>query len=109
MQIAVHNRRTDLAQALRIHVERRLQVSLDRFRGLLGRGIVRVCPEGPKQIRCYISIEVNTLGQIAVEERDADLFAVIDRATGKLSRLVGRELERRRGVRMSRESVRLVA
>jgi ribosome-associated translation inhibitor RaiA len=109
MQIEVHNCRTDLAQALRIYVERRLRSSLDRFRGLVGRAIVRICPDGPKQIRCFISIEVKTRGQIAVEERDADLIVVIDRATGKLGRLVGREVERSRDIRMSRESVRLVA
>jgi len=109
MQIAVHTCRTDLAQALKTYVERRLRFSLDRFRGLVGRAIVRVSPDGPKEIRCLISIEVDSLGRIAVEESEADLFAVIDRATGKIGRLVGRELERSRDARMSRESVRLVA
>jgi putative sigma-54 modulation protein len=109
MQIAVYKCGTDLAQALRSYVERRLRFSLDRFGGLVGRATVRISPDGPKEIRCFVSIEVDTLGPIAVEERDADLFAAIDRATGKLGRLVGRELERSRDARMSRESVRLVA
>lgn len=109
MQIAVHNYRTDLAEALRFYVERRLRFSLDRFRGLVGRVIVRTCPDGPKEIRCFISIEVDTLGRIAVEETDTDLFAVIDRATGKISRLLGRELERNRDARLNRESIRLIA
>lgn len=109
MQIAVHNNRTDLAEAFRFYVERRLRFSLDRFRDLVGRVIVRIRPDGPKQIRCFISIEVDTLGQIAVEERNTDLIVTIDRATGKLGRLVGRELERSRDIRMGRDSVRLVA
>ena len=109
MQIAVHHYRTDLTEALRVYVERRLRFSLDRFRGLVGRVIVRISPDGPKEIRCLVNIEVDTLGRIAIEEIDADLFAVIDRVTGKLGRLLGRELERKRDARMSRESVRLVA
>lgn len=109
MQIAVHHYRTDLTEALRVYVERRLRFSLDRFRGLVGHVIVRISPDGPKEIRCLVSIEIDTLGRIAIEESDADLFAVIDRVTGKLGRLLGRELERKRDAKMSRESVRLVA
>ena len=109
MEIAVHNYRTDLADALRCYVDRRLRFSLDRFRGRVGRVIVRITPDGRKECRCFISIEVNSLGRLAVEESDADLFAAIDRAAGRLGRLLGRELERMRDVRISRDSVRLAA
>ena len=109
MQLAMHNYRTDLSQALRQYVERRLRFALDRFGRRVSRATVRVCPDGPTDSLCSISIEVEGFGRIAVEEIDADLFAAIDRATGRIGRLLGRELERARCAKIGRESVRLVA
>jgi putative sigma-54 modulation protein len=106
MQVAIHNFRTDLAEAFKSYVERRLQFALNRFGQRVGRVIVRLCPDGPAAIRCSININVQPFGRIAVEESDSDLFAAIDRATGKIGHLLGRELERVQGGRVGRESVR---
>lgn len=106
MQIAIHNYRTDLDEAFKAYVERRLQFALNRFGPRVGRVIVRLCPDGPAGNRCSVNVNVQPFGRITVEESDSDLFAAIDRATGKIGSLLGRELERFRGGRVGRESVR---
>ena len=107
MQVAIHNYRTDLAEACKSYVERRLQFALNRFGQRVGRVIVRLCPDGPAGNRCSINVNVRPFGLITVEESDSDLFAAIDRATGKIGHLLGRELERVQGSKVGRESVRL--
>ena len=109
MNVAMHINDADLAQAFRGYVERRLRFTLGRFGGRLGSVTVRIGGDGPTDKRCRISTEVLPFGRVAVEERDSDLFAAIDRATGRIGRMFGRELERVRDARVSRESVRLAA
>jgi putative sigma-54 modulation protein len=106
MQVAIHNYRTNFAEAFKSYVERRLQFALNRFGQRVGRVIVRICPDGPAENRCSIKVNVQPFGRIAVEESDSDLFAAIDRATGKIGHLFGRELERVQPGRVGRESVR---
>jgi putative sigma-54 modulation protein len=106
MQVAIHNYRTNFAEAFKSYVERRLQFALNRFGQRVGRVIVRICPDGPAENRCSIKVNVQPFGRIAVEESDSDLFAAIDRATGKIGHLLGRELERVQDGRVGRESVR---
>jgi putative sigma-54 modulation protein len=109
MRITVHNYHADLAEALRLYIERRLKFALDRFGGRVDEVAVRISGDGPEANNCRISTEVSPLGRIAVEENDADLFAAIDRATGRIGRVFGNELKRARNARVGRESVRLLA
>lgn len=109
MHVAMHMNDTDLAEAFRSYVERRLRFALGRFGGRVGQVTVRVGEDGPAERHCRISTEVLPFGRVAVDESDPDLFAAIDRATGRIGRLFGRELERVRDARLGRESVRLVA
>lgn len=109
MRITVHNYHVDFAEALRLYVERRLKFALDRFGGRIDEVTVRICGDGPGVNNCRISTDVSPLGSITVEEYDADLFAAIDRATGRMGRLFGNELKRARNAKVGRESVRLVA
>lgn len=60
----------------------------------------------PAENRCSINANPQPFGRIAVEETDSDLFAAIDRGTGKIGRLLGRELERFQDTRVDGESVR---
>lgn len=109
MRIAVHEYRTDLVQAFKAYVERRLRYALNRFGGRVGRVTVRISADGPAENICRISAEILPFGRIAVEETDSDLFAAIDRATGRIGWLFGRKLERARDARSGRESIRLAA
>jgi putative sigma-54 modulation protein len=107
MQLMMHMNDADLGDAFRSYVERRLRFALGRFGGRVGQVTVRVSGDGRAQSRCRISSEVLPFGRVAVEESDPDLFAAIDRATGRIGRLFGRELERAREASVGRESVRL--
>ncbi len=109
MHVAMHINDADLAEAFKSYVERRLRFALGRFGGRVGQITVRIGGDGPAESRCRISTEVLPFGRVAVEESDPDLFAAIDRATGRIGRLFGRELERSRDARVGRESVRMAA
>jgi putative sigma-54 modulation protein len=109
MQVAMHVNDADLCEAFKSYVERRLRFALGRFGGRVGQVTVRVGADGRAASRCRISTEVLPFGRVAVEESDPDLFAAIDRATGRIGRLFGRELERARDAKVGRESVRLAA
>lgn len=109
MHVAMHLNNADLAEAFNAYVERRLRFALGRFGRRVGQVTVRLGADGPTENRCRISADVLPFGRVAVEETDPDLFTAIDRATGRIGRLFGRELERVRDARVGRESVRIAA
>ena len=109
MQVVMHRNDVDLAEAFTSYVERRLRFGLGRFGGRVGQVTVRMSADSSAERQCRISVELLPFGRVAVEETDPDLFAAIDRATGRIGRLFGRELERVRDARVGRESVRLAA
>ena len=109
MQISMHTSNADLGDAVRSYVERRLRFALARFGNRVGEITVKLGAAGRSESRCRISAEVLPFGRVEVEERGSDLFAAIDRATGRMGRLFGRELDRVRQARFGRESVRMAA
>lgn len=109
MHIVTHITDADTSEALRCYVERRLHFALARFGARVGQVSVRILADGPGSSQCRITTEVLPFGRVAVEESDPDLFAAVDRATGRIGRVFGRELERCRQARVGRESVRTAA
>jgi putative sigma-54 modulation protein len=109
MRITTHFKGTDVERAFELYVERRLRFALGRFGGRVGQVTVRVGADGRTLNECRISTEVLPFGHVSVEESDPDLFAALDRATGRIGRVFGRELGRARDSRMGRESVRTAA
>ncbi len=109
MRVTMHINEVDLAEAVQRYTERRLQFALGRFGDRVGHIVFRIAPDGPAETLCHIGAEVIPCGRVTVQERDPDLFAAIDRATGRIGRLFGRELERVRDARTGRESVRMPA
>ena len=109
MHVSMHMSDVDVAEAFTSYVERRLRFGLGRFGERVGQVTVRMSADGPTARQCRISAEVLPFGRVAVEETDPDLFAAIDRATGRIGRLFGRELERIRDARGGRQSVRIAA
>lgn len=109
MRVVMHVSDADLARALNSYVDRRLRFALTRFGGRVGQVTVRMRADGWANSRCRIEAELLPLGHVAVEEIDSDLFAAVDRATRRIGRLFGRELERIRDTRVGRESVRMAA
>ncbi len=100
---------TDLVEVFKSYIERRLRFALGRFGDRVGPITVRVSGGGNVESECRISTELRPFGRVAVEEKDSDLFVAVDRATGRIGRLFGRELERNREARLGRESIRIAA
>ena len=98
MRVELRVRNTDLVDALRGYIERRLGLSLGRFGDQVGR--VRVKVSGLNGVRggtkksCRMSADLKPLGRVAVHETDLDLHAAIDQAAGRVARLLGQRLER---------------
>lgn len=99
----------ELVEVINSYIERRLRFALGRFGDRVGLITVNVTGSGREENKCRITAELLPFGRVAVEESDLDLFLAVDRATGRIGRLFGRELERVREARTGRDSMRMVA
>ena len=99
MRLAIRSQDLDIGQRLRGSIERRLRFVLGRFGTRIGSVTVHLAdlngPRGGLDKRCRIVVRLVRAGQVFVEDTDADLGAVVDRATDRVGQAVRRELERR--------------
>jgi len=107
MQIDFRLQNAALTEAVQRYVERRLLFALGRFGDRVGQVIVRISGIGGAEHQCRITTEMRPFGRVAVRATSPDLFTAIDRATGRVGRLFGRELQRVREARTGNESVRI--
>jgi len=100
MQVHVRGWNIEVTGALRVHVGRRLAFALSRFGQRSGRVLVRLVdvngPRGGDDKQCRLDVSLIPSGNVLVEDVDADMYAAIDRATGRAARSVVRELQRER-------------
>jgi ribosome-associated translation inhibitor RaiA len=111
MEVQFHIHNTDLVDALRNYVERKLHFSLGRFISRLGRVTVKIAdingPRGGVDKACRISAEMLPGRKLIWQEAvDANLFVAVDHATERIGRSFGRAVARDRELRATRESVR---
>ncbi len=98
MRIDVRFRGMQASEALRRHIERRVQRRLGRFEQALGS--VRVCMEdvnGPKggvDKRCLVTLRGPTLGSLTLEESSTDAYGAASRAFARAEQALGRGLAR---------------
>ena len=100
MQVDIRPRKIEIDAAMRAHVDRRLRFALGRF----GERIVKVTvrfddangARGGVDKQCHIDVALRPSGNVLVEDVDADLHAVVDRAVDRAARAVVRDLQRRR-------------
>lgn len=105
MQLELIIRNADLATILRNYADRRLRFAVSRFGDHVGRVLVTISESvdvDQNILRsCHISVDLKPFGQVIALESDPDLYEAIDRATGRVGRLVALHLGRRAG--MARE------
>jgi ribosome hibernation promoting factor len=105
MRVEIRSKDLHLAEALRVHLERRLLFALGRFDGRIRRVTVRLAdvngPRGGVDKRCHVSLMLSPGGNVVLEEKNADLVAAIDRAADRLGHAVARKLHRAIDVRCS--------
>jgi putative sigma-54 modulation protein len=100
MHVDLRIQDTARRDALRAHVERRLRFALSRFGNRVGRVVVRIGrlngDQGTNARSCHIETRLASFGTVAVKDGGTDLFAAIDRAAGRMERLIAHYVERAR-------------
>jgi ribosomal subunit interface protein len=96
VKVVVRDRKVEVTQALRMHVERRLGLALGRFSDKVAQVTVLFSEVGALK-RCQIEIGVRS-PRLLVEDTDVDLFAAVDHATERASRALARALDRERAL-----------
>jgi len=100
MQINIQARNFSLTNALRSHIERRLDFALSTREDHIQRVVVRLSdingPRGGQDKCCRIQVVIPNLTDVVIEDTEADIYVAIDRATDRAGRTVGRRLTRQR-------------
>jgi len=98
MHIDLDIRNIDLASVLRNYADRQLRFVLSRLGHRVERIVVTLSPVNGqgKEHNCQISVDLLPFRRVATEEADSDLHAAIDRAVGRLGRLLTSRLGRER-------------
>ena len=113
MEVEIRIQGTDLAEAIRRYVDRRIRFALGRFAPRVGRVMVRISDingvRGGVDQCCQVTVQIPPTGQLVVDQVNADLFAAIDRASERIAEAVRREVQRTRDIRTRRVSVRTLA
>lgn len=100
MRFDIHAKNIELDEPLRTHIESRLGFAIGRFESLVRRVRVELSRSngvvGTTGKRCRIRVELSPTGDVEVDDMDADLYAVADRAAGRAGLAVYSELYRLR-------------
>jgi ribosomal subunit interface protein len=92
VRVNIREQDVPLTKAFRARVEQRLGLALGRFAGRLGSVTVHLSSDGADK-RCDIDVALHP-HRLRASDINADLFAAIDHASGRLSSAVARALER---------------
>lgn len=100
MTIDLRSSRVEISDALRDHIERRVDFAVRRFAARIRRIVVRLVdlngPRGGPDKRCRIIAFLEEEGSVIVEATDADAYAAASQAAGRLDERVRRALAKRR-------------
>jgi ribosomal subunit interface protein len=100
IQISKHN--VEVSDTLRAHVQRRLAFAFGRFANRISRIMVRFSDingdRGGIDKRCQIDVALRPVRAVRVEDTDADIFAAVDHAAARASRVLARTIQREHGM-----------
>lgn len=100
MRMEIKARNIDVPEALRRHVQRRLNFAFSRFGAEVTSAVVRLDdvngPRGGVDQRCRLSLRGPRVGSITIEEVSVDVSAAVDIAAHRGARVVSRALSRLR-------------
>lgn len=101
MKVHVRSRQVELDDAIRSHVERRLELGLGRLADRIGRVTVYVVdvngPRGGEDKVCRIEVRLRPTGTVIVGDAGAEILGAIDRAADRAAQAVARALKKSRG------------
>ncbi len=100
MNLELHFRNSNFAEALQTYLERRLQFALGSFGSQIGLVTVRLGDasdrRGKALRRCQITADLVPSGNVATTEANADLYVAVDRAVRRIAYLLRKECDRKR-------------
>jgi putative sigma-54 modulation protein len=100
MRVAIQSSGFAMTNALRLSTEHRLATALGWARGHMRKLAVWLSdvngPRGGIDKRCKIQVQLDNGREVIIEEREADLYAAIDRAAERADRAIVRQVERTR-------------
>lgn len=95
MQIDVRRQGIEIDDDTRARLLRRLDFALGRLGPHVSRVWVHLADEGGVGMRCRILVRLAHLPDVLIEDRDAALSSLIDRAVNRAGLAARRELQRR--------------
>jgi putative sigma-54 modulation protein len=107
MQVEIHGQHLRLDNQIQEHVERQMDFALGQFDSWIsGIAVYLEDTNGPrggvdKRCRCLVNIKHGKT--IKVEDEDRDFTIAVNRAADRLRNVVGREVEKRREKKPSRQ------
>jgi ribosomal subunit interface protein len=105
MNLELHFRNSNFAEALQTYLERRLQFALSSFGSQIGLVTVRLADasdrRGKPLRRCQITADLVPSGNVVATEANADLYVAVDRAVRRIAHLLRKECDRKRRSRPS--------
>jgi putative sigma-54 modulation protein len=99
MRVEIRARHFTLTEALREHVEKRLNSAVDTRKASIADVTVHLSDEnGPKGGEDkHAHVTATVLGKtVVIEERDENMYAAIDRAMDRLQQTIARTIDRKR-------------
>lgn len=105
MRIHIQSSGFELSQGIREHALRRVRFSMSHVTDHIRRVTLHLSdingPRGGLDKRCRLSVTMEKLAEVVVEDIESDLYVAIDRATDRAARTVTRHLDRARSHRKS--------
>ena len=106
MKLEIRVRGVEAADALREHAARRVHFHLSRFGHEVAAVVMRISdlngPKGGIDKRCQITVTGPRLGSATLDDRSSDAHSAVDLSVERISRAIGRELERARTERRAK-------
>lgn len=110
MNCDVRMDQVDLVNALRAYVQRRVRFKLRPHGGHVRALKVRLTEQdgtsGNGTKLCLLTAKLAPSGEVTITETNTDLYKAVSRAIERLKTALQRKIERQRGARRRRESVR---
>jgi ribosomal subunit interface protein len=105
MKVEIRGKEVRITEALRGHIERRITFALGRFARRIRSVLVRVAdlngPRGGIDKHCRVAIVLAPSTTVVLEDKDANVYAAVDRVADKANRYVARKFRRAHGWSMT--------
>jgi len=100
MEVEIRSQNLHVDEAIKTHVERRMEFALEQFNSWISHVLVHLEDvNGPRRgidKQCRILVSIKGGKTIKVEDIDVDMISVVNRAADRVGQVVGREVDRRR-------------